>query len=195
MRPATRIGSAVVAVLHGELRYGSEDSFGMSLLAHGLPVMAMTMPTDSEASPRGTSRSGNSETTDESLGLFDSVRALWAELPGLLQDCMDLLGLELTRAVSALMQMVMLMMVVALLGVTALLALWAGAGIWLVEHGLRWMEALLVVIVLNAGVAWWALWRLRCLLPLLRFPAMREYLALRAQGPGDSSDVTDEQAR
>lgn len=151
----------------------------------------MNPSTDSESASTGVPPAGESATPDSSLGLLDSVRALWGELPGLLSDRLDLLALELRRAGDALVQIAILLIAVALLGVTALLALWAGVVLGLVEQGLHWSMALLVVVVLNAVVAWWAWWRLRRLLPLLFLPATRRRLVPRTKASHEPPPVAD----
>ena len=109
-------------------------------------------------------------------GWLDSLQSIWRELPGLLSDRVDLLSLELKRAGRVLAQIVALLVAAAILGVTAWLTLWAGIAVGLVELGLHWSLSLLVVLALNAGVAWLAISRLRTLLPLLRLPATRRHL-------------------
>ena len=109
-------------------------------------------------------------------GWWETLQSIWRELPGLVSDRVDLLSLELHRAGRALAQIVALLVGAAILGVTAWLALWAGVAVGLVELGLHWSLSLLLVLALNAGVAWLAIARLRRLLPLLRLPATRRHL-------------------
>ena len=109
-------------------------------------------------------------------GWLESLQSIWRELPGLVSDRVDLLSLELQRAGRVLAQIVALLVAAAILGVTAWLALWAGIAVGLVELGLHWSLSLLLVLALNAGVAWLAISRLRTLLPLLRLPATRRHL-------------------
>lgn len=151
--------------------------------ACGLPVAAMNPSTDSESPSAAAPSADDTQAVEAPRGLLESVRALWDELPGLLSDRLDLLVLELKRAGDALVQIVVLLIAVAVLGVTALLALWAGIALGLVEQGLHWSLALLVVVVLNAVVAFWGWWRLRRLLPLLFLPATCRHLSPRAVGP------------
>ena len=110
------------------------------------------------------------------LGWLETLQSIWRELPGLVSDRVDLLSLELQRAGRALGQIVALLVAAAILGVTAWLALWAGIAVGLVQLGLHWALSLLLVLGLNAAVAWWALARLRQLLPLLGLPATRRHL-------------------
>lgn len=109
-------------------------------------------------------------------GWLESLQSIWRELPGLVSDRVDLLSLELQRAGRVLAQIVALLVAAAILGVTAWLALWAGIAVGLVQLGLHWSLSLLLVLVLNAGVAGLAIGRLRMLLPLLRLPATRRHL-------------------
>lgn len=109
-------------------------------------------------------------------GFVDTLQSIWRELPGLVGDRVELLSLELQRAGRALAQIVALLVAAAILGVTAWLALWAGIAVGLVELGLHWSLSLLLVLALNAGVAWLAIVRLRLLLPLLGLPATRRHL-------------------
>jgi uncharacterized membrane protein YqjE len=67
--------------------------------------------------------------------LLSTLRGLWQELPGLLNDRVELLSLELQRAGSALVRIVMLVVVAAILGVTAWLVLWGGIVMALVAAG------------------------------------------------------------
>ena len=111
-------------------------------------------------------------------GWLEALQAIGRELPGLVSDRIDLLSLELQRAGQALAQIVALLVAVAILGVTGWLALWAGIAVGLVELGLHWSLALLLVLAMNAGAAWLVVARLRLLLPLLRLPATRRHLTL-----------------
>lgn len=148
----------------------------------------MNPSTDSDSSPGGAPRAADGTNTAEaSQGLLQNVRNLWGELSGLLSDHLALLMLEIKRAGDALAQIVVLLIAVAVLGVTALLALWAGIALWLVEQGLNWSQALLVVVVLNAVVAWWAWWRLRRLLPQLFLPATFRRLSPGGMDPRQST--------
>lgn len=108
--------------------------------------------------------------------LLQTLQGLWRELPGLISDRVDLLTLELQRAGRALMQIVALVVVAAILAVTAWLALWSAVVGLLMALGLHWSLALLVVLVVNLGAAWWAVARMRSLVPDLRLPATRRHL-------------------
>ncbi len=119
--------------------------------------------------------------------LLQSLQAVWRELPGLIGDRVDLLALEMQRAGMALMQIVALVVVAAILSVTAWLALWGVAVGLLMALGLHWSLALLAVLLVNVGAAWWAVARVRTLVPALRLPATRRHLM-----PGPSPQPSQE---
>lgn len=126
---------------------------------------------------------------DPAAPLLEQLQSLWRELPGLVSDRVELLSLELQRAVQALAQIVALMVAVAILGVTAWLVLWAGAIRLLVAKGMPWEAALLLAIVINGLAIVAALQRVRSLLPKLRLPATRRHLMLTPDPqPTEASD-------
>lgn len=106
------------------------------------------------------------------------LQSLWADLPGLVSDRVHLLALELERAGLALAVMVALVIGAAVLVATAWLALWAGIAAALVEAGLAWGWAFLIVLVLNLGGAALALWRAKSLAHLLTLPATMRRLTV-----------------
>lgn len=108
--------------------------------------------------------------------LHQQLRALWRELPGLLSDRVDLLSLELQRALQALVEIAALLVAVAILGVTAWLVLWGAIIGLLVAVGLPLAAALLLAIAVNAVVIVLAVARVRRLLPRLGLPATRRHL-------------------
>ena len=110
--------------------------------------------------------------------LLQTITGLCRELPGLISDRVDLLALEMRRAGSALMQIAALVVMASLLAVTAWLALWGALVGLLVSLGLHWALALLLVLLVNLGAAWWAISRVRSLAPSLRLPATRRHLTL-----------------
>ena len=134
----------------------------------------------SAASAANTANAGNASETRAGpapqKGWLDSLQSIWRELPGLVSDRVDLLSLELQRAGRVLAQIVALLVAATILGITAWMTLWAGIAVGLVELGLHWSLSLLLVLALNAGIAWLAIGRLRTLLPLLRLPATRRHL-------------------
>ncbi|MDE2147172.1 MAG: phage holin family protein [Burkholderiales bacterium] len=109
-------------------------------------------------------------------GWLAALQDLARELPGLVTDRLDLLGLELRRAGLALAQIAALVVAAAVLGVTAWLALWAGIAGALVRAGLPWAGALLLVLLLNLAASAALLLRVRGLLPQLGLPATRRHL-------------------
>lgn len=137
-------------------------------------------------SPPGTP--GTDDARPEHAGLLKQLQSLWGELPGLVSDRVELLSLELQRAIRALVQIVALVVAVAILGVTAWLLLWAGILRVLADAGLPWAVALLLGIAANGLAIVLALRRVRSLLPRLRLPATRRHLMI-------SPDPTPEEGR
>ncbi|WP_235532007.1 phage holin family protein [Pelomonas sp. Root1237] len=126
---------------------------------------------------------------DQPAPLLEQLQSLWRELPGLVSDRVELLSLELQRAVQALAQIVALMVAVAILGVTVWLVLWAGVIRLLVAAGLPLEVALLLAIAVNGLAIVLALQRVRSLLPRLRLPATRRHLMLAPDPqPNEASD-------
>lgn len=126
-----------------------------------------------------------------SEGLLQSLQALCSELPGLVSDRVELLSLELKRALLTLGQVAMLVVGAAILGVTAWLALWAIVIQLLVLLGLHWVLAQLAALLVNVAAAWWALVRARTLLHQVGLPATRRHLTLGGRAPTPSeSDET-----
>ena len=114
------------------------------------------------------------------------------ELPGLISDRIELLSLELQRAGKVLAQIVALIVAAAILAVTAWLALWGGVMVALIDAGLHWAAALLIVLVINLGACWWAVSRVRRLAPLLQLPATRRHLTLSQPSSASQSPPPDE---
>ena len=126
------------------------------------------------------------EHADDIRSLPKAVAALLQDLPGMLTDRVHLLALELRRATSALAQMIALVLVAAILGATAWIALWVGFVAALMAVGFGWGWAVLVVLLVNLGVAGWALARVKALAPLLALPA-----TLRRLTDSDSRERND----
>lgn len=108
----------------------------------------------------------------------ETLAALWGELPGLLNDRIELLSLELHRAGATLVQLIALIVAASILGVTAWLVLWGAVAMALVAAGLPTVLALGCALLLNLAAAAWAVARARRLLPLLRLPATRRHLMI-----------------
>jgi uncharacterized membrane protein YqjE len=117
--------------------------------------------------------------------LLQSLQGLWRELPGLINDRVDLLALELERAGMALMQIVALVVVAAILAVTAWIALWGAVVALLISLKLHWGLAALLVLLVNLGSAWWAVSRIRSLVPMLQLSATRRHMTLGASREPD----------
>lgn len=115
--------------------------------------------------------------------LLQAVGGLLRELPGLIGDRVELASLELRRAGEALVRITMLVVAAAILGVTAWLAVWFLLASLLVQAGAHPLGALALAIVLNLGVAAWALRRARVLLSRLGLPATRRHLTFAAPSP------------
>lgn len=120
------------------------------------------------------------------------LRALWRDVQGLVSDRVELLSLELQRAVQALVEIVALLVAGAILGVTAWLVLWGAIIRLLVTAGLPLAVALLLAIAVNLGVMVWAVLRVRRLLPRLSLPATRRHLML-SPDPRPQPDATPPQ--
>lgn len=121
-----------------------------------------------------------------------SLQGLVQELPGLISDRIELLSLELQRAGQVLAQIVGLIVAAAILAVTAWLALWGGVLVALVNAGLHWAAASLIVLVVNLGACWWAVARVRALALLLRLPATRRHLTLSQPSTANKATSPDE---
>lgn len=123
--------------------------------------------------PPGTPGPGASAEPDS---LFQQLKGLARELPGLVSDRVELLSLELQRATQSIVQIVMLTVAIAILGVTVWFALWAALISLLVHGGLPLLAALLLTIGINGLVIAVAVARVRKLLPRLQLPATRRHL-------------------
>lgn len=130
--------------------------------------------------PPSSAAAGNGDAAAAPLStdsLLNAAKGLWRELPGLVSDRVELLSLELQRAGLALLQIVVLVIAAAILGVTAWLLLCGGVAAFLVTQlDTPWWAAVLAVVASNVLLAWWAIGRVRGLLPLLQLPATRRRL-------------------
>lgn len=115
-----------------------------------------------------------------SVSLLDLVQSLLRELPGLISDRVELLSLELGRAAAALGKIAALTVAAAILGITAWAALWVGVVMGLLALDWHWAVALGIVILANGGAAVWAVLQMRRLAGLLKLPATRRHLTMRA---------------
>lgn len=145
-------------------------------MAEPQPVPGTPGPGD-RALPPAASASAPSPANDPAPApLLQTLQGLWRELPGLLNDRIELLSLELERAGRAMAQIVVLLVAVGILGVTVWLVLWLVIVAALMALGLPTTGALLAVLLVNLAAAWLAVARARRLLPLLRLPATRRHL-------------------
>lgn len=132
---------------------------------------------------------------DEALSLLQALRALLADLPGVVTDRVHLLALELRRASGALGQMVVLGLFASILVATAWLAFWVGVGGAVIAAGLAWPWAVLLILLVNLGGAAWALVRVKALAPLLALPATLRRLTDSDAPERDEARRDDETAR
>lgn len=145
--------------------------------ATATPTPTATRSSDRPAAAR---RAAALEERGAAASLLDLVQGLLHELPGLISDRVELLSLELSRAGQALAKIVALTVAVAILGITAWTALWVGVVMGLLALDWHWAVALGVVILGNAGALAWAVLQMRRLAGLLKLPATRRHLTMRA---------------
>lgn len=136
-------------------------------------------------------RAGGAAASTE-LSWSDTLLQLLHELPGLVSDRVELLSLELQRAAQVLAQIVMLVVAAAILGVTAWLALWGGLLFAMIDTGLHWAAASLIVLLVNLLACAAALARAQALAPRLQLPATRRHLGVAAPTPAAASSAPDE---
>ncbi len=115
------------------------------------------------------------------------IGGLLSELPGLVSDRVELLSLELQRAGLALLHMVCLGLVLTVLGMSGWLIVWALLMIGMVAVGLSWAMALGVALLVHGLLGWWAVNRIRRLLPTLGLPATRRQLTFKAPVPPEET--------
>lgn len=113
--------------------------------------------------------------------------SLLSELPGLVSDRVELLSLELQRAGLALLHMVCLGIALTVMGMAAWLIVWALVMLAMVTAGLSWAIALGVSLLVHVLLGWWAVHRIRRLIPTLGLPATRRQLMFRAPMPPDEA--------
>jgi hypothetical protein len=118
---------------------------------------------------------------------------LLSELPGLVSDRVELLSLELQRAGLALLHITCLGIALTVLGMAGWLILWGLITMGLVAAGLPWALALGVALLVHVAMGWWAVNRIRRLLPTLGLPATRRQLMFRAPMPSDETFDEEQQ--
>lgn len=133
---------------------------------------------DSSSQPQG-------EPRPPSLGAL--LGGLLSELPGLVSDRVELLSLELQRAGLALLHMAILGLALTVLGMAGWLIVWALLMVGMVAAGLTWAVALGVALVVHVLLGWWAVNRIRRLIPTLGLPATRRQLMFRAPIPPEDA--------
>ncbi|HET7863490.1 MAG TPA: phage holin family protein [Burkholderiaceae bacterium] len=121
--------------------------------------------------------------------LLDALWGVFAELPGLVSDRVQLLSLELRRAGQALARIVGLLVAAAILAATAWLALWGAVAGGLSALGMHWGLALLAVLLINLAGAALAVARMRELAGRLRLPATLRHLTLRPDPPSPPEEA------
>jgi uncharacterized membrane protein YqjE len=115
------------------------------------------------------------------------IGGLLSELPGLVSDRVELLSLELQRAGLALLHMAVLGMALTVLGMAGWLLVWALLIHGMVAAGLTWAMALGVALLAHVLLGWWAVNRIRRLIPTLGLPATRRQLMFRAPTPPEEA--------
>jgi hypothetical protein len=129
---------------------------------------------------------------NNAVSLRSVLQELWKELPGLVDDRIDLLLLELRRAGGAAVQMLMLGVAAALFGLAAWVACWVGIAWGLLAWGLHWGWVVTLVAVFNALAAALALLRASKLVPLLEMAASRRHFRMaRPMPPLEAADIPE----
>lgn len=82
-------------------------------------------------------------------GVLEDAQSLWQELRELSHDRFRLAALEAQRAGDSLVSMIVAGVMVAVLLIGAWLGLLAAAVLWLVEHGVGPISAILIAVVFN----------------------------------------------
>ena len=113
------------------------------------------------------------------------LAALLQELPGLVSDRIHLLALELKRATQTLTRLIALVLAAAILGATAWIALWGAVVATLVEAGLGFGWACVIVLLVNLAAAGGALLQAKRIAPLLGLPATLRHLTIARSAPAE----------
>jgi hypothetical protein len=139
-----------------------------------------------QAAPQATAQADAAQAGLDGLpsdSLWDNVKLLLRDLPGMVSDRVHLLALELKRSGLALAQMIGLVVAAGVLLCTAWLALWTGIGVALVQAGVAWGWTLLLILLINLGAAWLAVKRALALARFLALPATLRRLTLSTPTP------------
>ncbi|MCH7344737.1 hypothetical protein LZ017_15255 [Pelomonas sp. CA6] len=115
---------------------------------------------------------------DTAAGWLGGLQALLAHVLGLLGDGLDLLSLELQRALRVLERLLWLALLGGVAFATAWLFFWAGLASVLFDVGMPLSLACALIVFANAALLTWALGHARLLKPLLALPATRRQLGL-----------------
>ena len=118
---------------------------------------------------------------DSVASAFALLRSLGETLPELVRRRVRLLTLELRRAGDALALIAALTIIAALMLATAWLALWGALAAALVETGLHWGWAALLILLLNGAAALMLLQKVRTLGRLLTLPATLRQLGVAGE--------------
>jgi len=124
------------------------------------------------------------------LPLRQQALALLDDLPGLVRDRLELMGLEVKRAARALVIMLVLSVAAALMVMTAWALLWALLVSLMVQFGLPQWGALLVALAANLGAAAVLAWQATLRWPQLDLPATRRHLSF---SPSPRASMPDPQ--
>lgn len=115
---------------------------------------------------------------------LDLVKSLLNDIPRMIGERVQLLVLELKRARKALVVIAALVVTAALLLLTAWFVFWGALIAALIEAGLAWGWAVLLVLIVSIGVAVVALLRAKSLGRFLALPATMRHLTLAKHDPG-----------
>lgn len=118
--------------------------------------------------------------------LLEALRLTLLDAGTSFVERVDLFMLELEQAAHAAARIVALMVVAAVLGVTAWLGAWVLAAMLLLALGMPMLAVIAIVVVVNAGAAWYAWRRAHELFGTLGLPATRRQLRVAA-GPSSRS--------
>ena len=125
--------------------------------------------------------------------LAQEALSLWRDLPGLLRDRLELMGLEVKRAARALVTMLVLSVAAALMAMTAWALLWALLVSLMVHLGLVQWGALLIAFAVNVVAAAVLVWRATLQWPQLDLPATRRHLSFTPSPRASMPDPLDAQ--
>ncbi len=120
---------------------------------------------------------------------LDLLRSLMEDVPRMIGARIELLSLELQRAKQAFIVMAALGAVAALLLVTAWFVIWGAAIAGLIQAGLAWGWAVLIVLVVQLGGAFLALRYALSMTRYLGFAATLRNLAPRPRSPGKAGEA------